>query len=464
MTPRIKRVCFVVSFLGALAVAMPSFADRDGQKGGKGGGGDGGQGGRAAAKSSKSSQGPQGGPKANSPSPQSAPRGFSPQAGKGGDGKKNDNPQSALTGRRDLPKTDSQKGQAQGKDNVPRTFRQDGVTAPNPNRAPDPRVARGTDRDDLDRALRQQQSFYRGPNDRSDKDLRDQANLNRDRDRDRDRGDDEWRDRDRDRFDKDRDRDRDRFSRDLTRLRSDWYGRNRSNLPFRYGYWDAYPRDRWPTYGPWASARWRDRPNYWWGSTTASALTPWLAFGWSQPHYWQYGQGANIYYQDDYVYYDGRQYEPVATYYDRMYALAHSVPNIDAATAETMEWQPLGVFVATNDGQPGERSMQLAVNRDGVMTGTYQSVDKGDVHPLAGMVDKKSQRAAWAFADGAQPKVVFETSLFNLTNDQATMMVHFGPKSDETQVWRLVRMDQPDANGALPGNVQSSTALGNQLP
>ena len=68
------------------------------------------------------------------------------------------------------------------------------------------------------------------------------------------------------------------------------------------------------------------------------------------------------------------------------------------------------------------------------------------------MVDKRSQRAAWAFADGEHPKFVFETSLFNLTNDQATMMVLFGPKADETEVWNLVRMEQPDASGMLPGN------------
>ena len=273
---------------------------------------------------------------------------------------------------------------------------------------------------------------------------------------------------DRDRSDRDRDRsyrDRnDNFARDFGRIRGDWNYRNRSNVPFRYGWWDSYPRDRWPVYGPWASTRWRDRPNYWWNFTTAGALTPWLTFGWDRPSYWTYGRGGNIYYQDDYVYYDGRQYEPVNTYYERIYALAHSVPNMDATAAERIEWQPLGVFVATDDERSGERSLQLAVTREGVIGGTYYNTGNGHVHPVSGMVDSRTQRAAWAFADGEHPKIVFETSLFNLTKDQATMMVLFGPKADEAEVWNLIRMEEPDATGTLPGTPPAPPASRNQLP
>jgi hypothetical protein len=356
---------------------------------------------------------------------------------------------------------------------MPQTFRRaDGVTAP--NRTSDPRIAReGVDRVDRDRSS-QQQSFFRGPTDRTDNANRidrDRADAIRDRQADGDWRNQVFGDRDRERFDgnrdrsdRDRDRDRDRSARDFTQLRSDWNRRDRNDVPFRFGWWDNHRRDRWPAFGPWASVRWRDRPNYWWNWTTAPRLTPWFVFGWNRPYYWQYGPGANIYYQGDYVYYDGQQYEPVDVYYDRIYALAHSVPNVDAAAAESMEWQPLGVFVATDDERSGERSLQIAVTREGVIGGTYYNSGNGHVHPISGMVDKHSQRAAWAFADGEHPKVVFETSIFNLTKDQATMMVHFGPRADETEVWNLVRMEEPDAEEVLPGNPPPSTATRNQLP
>ena len=435
-THKLNKLFFVMSFMAVIALTLPCVAQRGEGRGGGGGQGNrggGDAGGRSAASSRMSA--PSGAPRAStqasprSSAIQSTPRSFNPPGGGGSD-------------RSRSVQGEASRARSSDSANVPRTFRQDGVTVP--NRTPDLRIARGTERDDGDRDSRQQQSFFRGSPDRTIRDFRDQTQqLN---------------------LDRDRDRNRDRFTRDFTGLRSDWNYRNRSNVPFRFGWWDNYRGDRWPVYGPWASARWRDRPYYWWNWTTASALTPWFAFGWNQPYYWNYGAGGNIYYQDDYVYYDGRQYEPVASYYDRIYALAHSVPKIDAAAAESIEWQPLGVFVATDDERSGERSLQLAVTREGVIGGTYYNNGNGHVHPISGMIDKNSQRAAWAFADGEHPKVVFETSIFNLTNDQTTMMVHFGPRADETEVWNLVRMEQPSAEGVLPGNAPPKEASRNQLP
>jgi hypothetical protein len=465
---KFNKLFFVMSFMGAVALALPSLAQREGRERGEGNRGESGDRGGRSASSSRMNAPPSSAPRAStqanprSSAVQSRPRAFNTPEG----------------GRSQSIQRDTPRARPSDRANMPQTFRRgDGVTVP--NRTSEPRVARGdVDRDDRDRSSRQQQSFFRGPTDRPDSANR----VDRDRDRadairDRDRQTDgDWRnqvfgDRDRDRFDgnrdrfdRDRDRDRDRFARDFTRLRSDWNWRNRNDVPFRLGWWDNYRRDRWPAFGPWASVRWRDRPFYWWNWTTAARLTPWFVFGWNRPYYWQYGPGANIYYQGDYVYYDGQQYEPIDAYYDRIYALAHSVPNVDAAAAESMEWQPLGVFVATDDERSGERSLQIAVTREGIIGGTYYNSGNGHVHPISGMVDKHSQRAAWAFADGEHPKVVFETSIFNLTKDQVTMMVHFGPRADETEVWNLVRMEEPDGEGVLPGNPPPSTPSRNQLP
>src|SRR5262245_26329816 len=149
MRSQLNKLSFLVALLGAVAIALPCLADKDGQKGGKGGRGEGGQGGRSAASGPSSNQG---NPKSSGKSSaiQSTPRGFSGKVGKDNarkldDGNRNAKVQSAP---RDLPKIGSSKSQSLN--NVPRTFRQDGVTVPNPNRSTDPRVARGKDRDGRD--------------------------------------------------------------------------------------------------------------------------------------------------------------------------------------------------------------------------------------------------------------------------------------------------------------------------
>jgi hypothetical protein len=249
-------------------------------------------------------------------------------------------------------------------------------------------------------------------------------------------------------------------------VRDDWSRRDRNDLPFRYGWWDNHRNDRWPAFGPYANSSWRDRPYYWWGWTPVGRLTSWLAFGWDRPRYWSYGPDANIYCQDDYVYYDGERYEPVADYYQQIYDLAHSVPKISEQDAKDMDWAPLGVFVVARDSdennQP-QRTIQLAVNKEGVISGTFYNSDNGNTHPVTGMVDERTQRAAWAFADGDRPKLVFETSINNLTKNDSTMMVHYGPSESDTEVWHLVRLEQPEASQQAGSNHQQRNEA-NDLP
>lgn len=232
------------------------------------------------------------------------------------------------------------------------------------------------------------------------------------------------------------------------RVRNNWWrGFAGAAVPFRYGWWDNYYGSSWPAYSPWRYSRWSNQPNYWWGNTPATGLTNWFVFGWDQPRYWSYGAGNNIYYRDNYVYYDDRRTVPVNDYYQQVYDLAHSVPNINEAEAEQMDWAPLGVFAALRQNETeSQRALQLAVNRDGVLTGTYMNRSNGHVHPVSGMVDERTQRAAWAFADGQQKEVVFETGVYNLTRDEASLMVHFGPSAEDTEIWQLVRLEQPESS------------------
>ncbi|MGH7135356.1 MAG: protocadherin, partial [Pirellulales bacterium] len=62
------------------------------------------------------------------------------------------------------------------------------------------------------------------------------------------------------------------------------------------------------------------------------------------------------------------------------------------------------------------------------------------VTPLIGAVNKPSQRVAMKIE--GNDEVVVETGLYNLTNDEAPVLVHFGPDRQETRIF--VRLKQPE--------------------
>jgi len=55
-------------------------------------------------------------------------------------------------------------------------------------------------------------------------------------------------------------------------------------------------------------------------------------------------------------------------------------------------------------------------------------------------VDKSTQRAAWS-TSGGQQEMVMEAGIFNLTQPQAPVLIHWG--KEQTQTWLMVRMDPP---------------------
>ena len=61
---------------------------------------------------------------------------------------------------------------------------------------------------------------------------------------------------------------------------------------------------------------------------------------------------------------------------------------------------------------------------------------------MEGTVDAETQRAAWTFADGVDTEIVMETSIYNLTEDEAGVLVHFAP--DNVQTWTLLRLEEPE--------------------
>ena len=123
-----------------------------------------------------------------------------------------------------------------------------------------------------------------------------------------------------------------------------------------------------------------------------------------------------------------------------MYDLAHSAPAVSEADAAKSDWLPLGVFAMTKENRKDENwTVQLGVNKQGVLSGTYFNQENDGAHPLAGMVDKETHKAACS-----NNQMLFETSVDNLTEPQSTVMVHFGP--GDSGVWQLVRLERPEAS------------------
>ena len=114
-----------------------------------------------------------------------------------------------------------------------------------------------------------------------------------------------------------------------------------------------------------------------------------------------------------------------------------------AAAPEKGDWLPLGVFAITQDGQASGAEpslyMQLAISKQGVISGTLKNTLTGKAQPLEGMADKKSQRVAWGVVDQERP--IMETGLSNLTQDTSPALIHFA--DGQTQQWLMVRIPEP---------------------
>lgn len=106
-----------------------------------------------------------------------------------------------------------------------------------------------------------------------------------------------------------------------------------------------------------------------------------------------------------------------------------------------MEWLPLGVFALSTSAaeKSPTRYFQLAVSKEGVINGTFYNLDTKEDLPILGAVDAKTQRASWYVGDNKN--VIAETGIYNLTQEQAPVLIHFG--LDRTEEYLLVRLDPP---------------------
>ncbi len=195
-------------------------------------------------------------------------------------------------------------------------------------------------------------------------------------------------------------------------------------------------------------------PWWWWAPAAFGAAAAFVDGITPDPVYIDYGM--NVIYEGETVYVNNEPV-PAAQYSQPMIDLAVSVeqppPPLPAqpkagtevaAAAPTEEWMPLGVFALAQE-EKGDPVMffQISINRAGVVSGGYNSTISDDQRPIAGQIDKASQRVAWRI--GENKETVFVTSLANLTQDVSPVAIHFGNK--RTQTWLLVRMPEPAPAG-----------------
>src|SRR5690606_4476635 len=143
----------------------------------------------------------------------------------------------------------------------------------------------------------------------------------------------------------------------------------------------------WSDHPGWAA--WRITRPYRWA--TWGALTGWVSYGWSEPITYSYGE--NVYYSDNSVYYGDQAVATTEEYAQQAEQIVASAPEV---APEQAEWMPLGVFALTPDGQASGPEptlfLQLAISKEGVISGTLHNSATDSTQTIEGMADKATQR------------------------------------------------------------------------
>ena len=175
-----------------------------------------------------------------------------------------------------------------------------------------------------------------------------------------------------------------------------------------------------------------------------NSVGAWMGYPQTAPVY--YDHGNNVTYQNDGVYVNGQEAGTTQQYYGEADTLAQSGAAAEAPSDG--EWLPLGVFALTTaDENSSFVTIQLAVNKQGIIRGNYTDTKTEKTVVIQGAIDKQTQRVAFTVGDNKSNLI--ETGLYNLTKDEAPALVHVG--NDKTVQYLLVRLgkdkDAPAANG-----------------
>lgn len=153
-----------------------------------------------------------------------------------------------------------------------------------------------------------------------------------------------------------------------------------------------------------------------------------------------YDYGVNVVSQNGNVLVNGQNVGTNEQYSQQAADLAAS--GASAATGDSDQWLPLGVFgMVKDETQHAHLIVQLAVNQQGILRGNYTDELTDHTLPIQGAVDKSTQRAAWTV--GTNKSTFMEAGLNDLTQAEAPALIHRNGQSDH---WILVRLAQPPAD------------------
>ncbi len=167
----------------------------------------------------------------------------------------------------------------------------------------------------------------------------------------------------------------------------------------------------------------------WFSWPTWTIVNNWFPYDWRSP-----------------IYYDNSGYPVIVNYEEapQEQEVPSRMPVPATARAPQGDWLPLGVFLAAKSEEQAPFStliIQLAVNKEGGIAGTYYNATTDQTYLLQGYVDPKTQEASWVLSD-ASTSPLMTTGIFNLTQDLVNVIVHF---TDGTlQSWVLVRLDEEE--------------------
>ncbi len=174
-----------------------------------------------------------------------------------------------------------------------------------------------------------------------------------------------------------------------------------------------------------------------WNAATWGTASSYCGYSEQPPVYYDYGN--SVVYEDSNVYINGDSAGTAEQYYDQAATLATT--GAEAAAPSDGDWLPLGVFAFTKSDQPkSDITIQLAVNKQGILRGNYTDTAMKQNQVVQGSVDKQTQRVAFTVGDNKTS--IIETGLYNLTKDEAPCLLHIG--KDSTQQWLLVRLQNPE--------------------
>ena len=186
---------------------------------------------------------------------------------------------------------------------------------------------------------------------------------------------------------------------------------------------DAWTANKWP-----AGAAW-----------TAASLAGVAAHSGYANNAVSYGYGNNVTNQNGNVIVDGQNVGTAEDFSQQAADLAQIGQN--AQSTDDDEWLPLGVFaLVRNEDQHAQLTVQLAINKQGILQGNYTDLVSDHTLPIHGSVDKQTQRAAWTV--GNNKNFFMEAGLSNLTSGDAPALIH---KYSRTEKWFLVRLPKPDS-------------------